>query len=296
MTATPPLPPGEGRGEGVINAEAAKTRTPTQIYHFLLPDPGMADYKDKTAKALNPDAFERIKKWRKQFTRPFDAEEIRVLLKLSEKIDLLWAEHAKQLAADRDRTEDALAVWPRNRAEGPITTTSEKDRVRANGIFNENSRTASAYRRLKLVMDYWCALWFWPIDKTDMLPDRVEFLMEIGLLILGNVLDTGPQQGDLDLTCDPPLPPGEGHTSAQLQANKELSHTETRRHGVKNGGEREIDGRSDVALAGRSGAQSGRESPPTSGQHLGPDATHRSSSLLRASVSPCLRVRIKRRG
>ena len=21
-------------------------------------------------------------------------------------------------------------------------------------------------------MDYWCALWFWPIDKADELPDR----------------------------------------------------------------------------------------------------------------------------
>ncbi len=51
-------------------------------------------------------------------------------------------------------------------------------------------------------MDYWCALWFWPIEQSELLPDRASFLMEIGLLVHGNVLDTGPAQGELDLAAD----------------------------------------------------------------------------------------------
>ena len=47
-------------------------------------------------------------------------------------------------------------------------------------------------------MDYWCALWFWPIDKADLLPDRDTFLMEIGLLLTGNVLDTRVEQGEME--------------------------------------------------------------------------------------------------
>lgn len=47
-------------------------------------------------------------------------------------------------------------------------------------------------------MDYWCSLWFWPIDQSEQLPDRETFLMEIGLLLSGNVLPTEPKkQSDL---------------------------------------------------------------------------------------------------
>ena len=42
-------------------------RRPDEIYHFLLPDPGMADYSDKTAKSLYPQEFVRLKNWRKEF-------------------------------------------------------------------------------------------------------------------------------------------------------------------------------------------------------------------------------------
>ncbi len=174
-------------------------REPHQVYHFLLPDPGMADYKDKVAKSLAPDEFEKIKKWRKEFTKSFTNDDIDTLQHYSTKVDELWAEHTRQLAHDRQHTEDELPVWGQPESASPIrTTTREKDRIRAEGIFNLNAKTASAYRRLKMVMDYWCALWFWPIDKADLLPDRDTFLMEIGLLLTGNVLDTRVEQGEMD--------------------------------------------------------------------------------------------------
>ena len=37
------------------------------VYHFLLPDPGMAGYRNKDAKALEPEHFARIASWRKEF-------------------------------------------------------------------------------------------------------------------------------------------------------------------------------------------------------------------------------------
>ena len=74
------------------------------------------------------------------------------------------------------------------------TTNIWKDRIRAQGIYSEGTRTASPYRRLKLVMDYWCALWFWPIEAAERLPDRDEFLNEIALVLTGSVYqpDLGP--------------------------------------------------------------------------------------------------------
>ncbi len=163
------------------------------VYHFLLPDPGMAAYADKAAKALMPKRFERIREWRKSFFKPFADEQIAELEALSDRVDLLWATHAEQLARDHRETEDTLPVWGQPApARERRTTNTWKDRIRAQGIFSEGgTRTASPYRRLKLVMDYWCALWFWPIEAADQLPDRDEFLNEITLVLTGAVFQPG---------------------------------------------------------------------------------------------------------
>lgn len=41
------------------------------------------------------------------------------------------------------------------------------------------------YKRLKTAMDAWCALWLWPLDKADLLPDRREFLEGMRLILDG---------------------------------------------------------------------------------------------------------------
>ena len=45
-------------------------------------------------------------------------------------------------------------------------------------------------------MDYWCALWFWPIHDAHRLPDRDEFLNEVSLVLTGSVYQpgVGPEQ------------------------------------------------------------------------------------------------------
>ena len=58
-------------------------------------------------------------------------------------------------------------------------------------MLSEGTRTASPYRRLKLVMDYWCALWFWPIRESERLPSRQEFLNEVSLALTGSVYQPG---------------------------------------------------------------------------------------------------------
>ena len=167
-------------------------RPPGTVYHFLLPDPGMASYADKAAKALEAQHFERIKAWRKTFFQPFTKADIAELEALSDRVDALWALHAEQLARDRLETEDSLPVWGQPAATRQRRTANEwKDRIRAQGVFSEGTQTASPYRRLKLVMDYWCALWFWPIRDAANLPSRDEFLTEVSLALTGNLFRPG---------------------------------------------------------------------------------------------------------
>ena len=152
----------------------APRRSAGTVYHFLLPDPGMAGYADKAAREMEPATFEHIAAWRKRFCAPFDACEAAELETLSDRVDQLWALHAEQLARDRGATEDALPVWGRPDGDTRGTTNTWKDRIRAQGVFSDDARSASPGRRLKLAMDYWCALWFWPIRDADKLPDRDE--------------------------------------------------------------------------------------------------------------------------
>ncbi len=174
----------------------APTRPPGAVYHFLLPDPGMASYRDKAAKTLEPANFETIKAWRSAFFQPFTEEEVEVLEALSTSVDEHWAEHVKQQAADRAATEDALPVWGQPEPKRPRTANEWKDAIRRQGVHSEGTRTAGPYRRLKLVMDYWCALWFWPIAEAHRLPSRDEFLNEVMLVLTTSLYqpDIGPSQ------------------------------------------------------------------------------------------------------
>lgn len=184
----------------------APTRKTSEVYHFLLPDPGMANYTDKVAKSLYPDDIARLNAWRKEIKKPLEGYEIQRLQQLSDTIDLLWAEHTQQVAADRKRTEDPLALWPVSTTADIASTRAQKEAIRTTGLLNQDDDYATPYRRLKLVMDYWCALWFWPITQSSHLPSREQWWLEIGAILEGNIIDLDPQ-GQIDFAGAPVAQP-----------------------------------------------------------------------------------------
>ncbi len=167
------------------------------IWHFLLPDSGMANYNDKVVKQLAPGEMEDIKKWRKKFIQPFDEGEVTTLLRYSQSIEKLWRKHVEQQQNIRERTNDVVPVIGQEATmkQSAWTTTQDKDKILQQELLSENVRNSSPYRRLKLVMDYWCALWFWPIEKAHLLPSRDEFLMDLSLIIEGQVYEAQLQEG-----------------------------------------------------------------------------------------------------
>ncbi len=200
-------------------------RAADEIYHFLLPDPGMALYTDKVAKSLYGEDFERLKRWRKGFTRAFEPHEIARLQQLSGRIDELWAEHTQWLARDRARTEDALTAWPAAESDAPNIPRLEKEAIRRQGLFNEDADLATPFRRLKLVMDYWCALWFWPIQESASLPSREQWWMEVGAVLEGNIVDLAPQP-EMKFTLEPspePLVPKAQPAFADFETQPQLA-------------------------------------------------------------------------
>ena len=71
-----------------------------------------------------------------------------------------------------------------------LSSLEQKDQILAQELYADGLANSSAYGRLKLAMDYWCALWFWPITQAGQLPSRDEWLFELETLLLGDTIQT----------------------------------------------------------------------------------------------------------
>ena len=159
-----------------------------QIYHFLLGDPGMCKYSDKVIKSLEPDKINLIKKWNKKFVSPVTDDDVITLLRLSAIIDELWEAQVKLRKEVEAKTRDVLSIYGHNDEQANShTTIRQKDKIYSELYKSEHMKNAGPYARLKFAMDYWCALWFWPIEKAELLPTRSEFLFDMSLILEGTV-------------------------------------------------------------------------------------------------------------
>ena len=159
-----------------------------RVYHFLAFDPGMALYKDKAVKDLEPEAMGIISDWNKKLKNSYTKEEVQALRHLSLTVDKLWEKQIKQQRKMRAETKDSLSVYGHSEGE-TVSKTSirQKDAIYSQYYLSEHERNAGPFARLKFAMDYWCSLWFWPIDKAHELPTRDEFLMDMSLVLEGTV-------------------------------------------------------------------------------------------------------------
>lgn len=174
-------------------------RAKGQIWHFLVPDAGMSKYTDKGIKAMYPAQIKAIDAWRKEFCRPFTVDEVAALERISGVIDTLWAEHARIQAEVRKTTADPYGIFGQPACSGVVSPYSEKEALVDQQMYAKSLEHSTVYRRLKLVMDYWCALWMWPIEKADDLPSREQWLFDIENLIAHDVVSSGPENEQLDI-------------------------------------------------------------------------------------------------
>jgi hypothetical protein len=166
----------------------SEARPSRSVYHFLAPDNGMCAYGDAVVKKMCPKEMKRISEWRSGFREAFDSGDAETLERLSNAVDRLWTRHVEQLRALRAQTAHEFAVWgqPARENHGGRLTTREREALFSKALRPEKG-PSSSYQRLKFVMDYWCALWFWPIERVDLLPSRHEFLLEVGSALEGTM-------------------------------------------------------------------------------------------------------------
>ena len=181
-----------------------------QIWQFLVPNKSMAEYKDKDVKALFPNEIETLNKRRKALFRQITKNDTDLMEDLSQKAEKLWQSWAKELSELRSQTTDPYDIYGHKAQDKELTLSYQEKNQLTESLQNGDGSTESGeFMRLKMAMDYWCALWFWPIDKADEFPTLDEFLADMSMLLSSEVLDTAQEekviQVDLFTTLKPAI-------------------------------------------------------------------------------------------
>ena len=154
---------------------------PDKAYHFLLPHPDMLGHAaNKFLKVnLDPSIVQLFAQRRSEYKNVLSEDEIDKLTRISKVLDVLFVRHTVLLAQCREATQDDMEVWGADFEIKQQTEHSEKERYRE--LLNPSSMDhhITDYQLLKLVMDYWCALWFWPAEHELAPPSREEYIEDI---------------------------------------------------------------------------------------------------------------------
>ncbi|MGB8705165.1 MAG: hypothetical protein WCD31_09065, partial [Gillisia sp.] len=154
-------------------------RKENEIYHFLLADKGMVPSAGiKLLKEEFPEEVARVREWRSEMCTPIRGEEFKRLQKISEAIDYLLEEHYLIQSSINRETQVKEEFFGAYEADEQVQLSAksydEKER-----LAKQRNQTNAPYYKLKLVMDYWCSLWFWDVRDASHLPTRTEWYDDI---------------------------------------------------------------------------------------------------------------------
>lgn len=208
------------------------------IHHFLLPAQGWgAVASEKEAKNLAPDDAKRLADWRKGMLKDPSTKrkqgqkltQVQRLQGLARRAEYLWELVIKRLELSERDISRRIHVWGADDLREPGEEIVSREQIRKDLEF-----PGTPFWRLKTLMDAWCALWFWPLDKAGLLDGSDEIYERLK----DNVLDTVPP-APAEVEVPDPDPAGFpqtweaaslfGETSAQIPINQSKPRPKTTR-------------------------------------------------------------------
>ena len=172
LTAVPRREPVANLAAAIDAGETRDANASGRIHQFLLPSAtwgAAADAKD--LKKLAVDEIKAMKAWKKSVTgKEPTKEQAKKLTNLAARVETLWAITLSKMRIAEEQIRRDIDLW------GLIPERNSKN-VRREQIERELLHDAEgAYLRLRLIMDAWNALTFWPLTEADALPDLDEWL------------------------------------------------------------------------------------------------------------------------
>ncbi len=182
-----------GAGTGGIEPKAigAAKLGENQVWHFLVPHKDMSAYKDKDVRALFSKEMNTLQKRRKELLKKITAGDAEQMAGISRKAEKLWRSWAKKLADLRKKTTDPYEIYGCDAEHSTSALTyREKNDLVTRIQSGDGTSESGEFMRLRMAMNYWCALWFWPIDKADKFPSLSQFLCEMNMLLSSETFGT----------------------------------------------------------------------------------------------------------
>ena len=167
--------------EAIDAGESRDHNAAGRIHQFLLPSAtwgAAADAKD--LKKLAKDEIAAMKAWKRAVTgKEPTNEQKKKLANLAARVESLWAITLSKMRIAEEQIRRDINLWGR---ESEHTAKNvRREQIERELLHNEEG----AYLRLRLVMDAWNALTFWPLTATEELP-----LLDAWLAALTDILGT----------------------------------------------------------------------------------------------------------
>ncbi|MFE7038985.1 hypothetical protein ACFU9X_05870 [Streptomyces atratus] len=153
------------------------------VHQFLLPSPGWGSVAgSKEAKELAKEGVEQLATWKKGILqRPKRSKASRAkkepasqfsrLRDAARRVEFLWTLVAKRMELSEQAIARRIDVWGADPSDPEYAFLHRPDQaVPKEQVLEDLFNAADTpYWRLKKIMDAWCALWFWPVDKAGLL-------------------------------------------------------------------------------------------------------------------------------
>ncbi|WP_405473961.1 hypothetical protein [Streptomyces canus] len=167
------------------------------VHQFLLPSPGWAAVAgSKEAKELAKGGVEQLAAWKKgilqrpkrstahlntdgspklnlktKAPKPEASSQFTKLRDAARRVEFLWAAVVKRMELSEKEIARRIDLWQADPADPEYAFLQHPDQAVPKEKVLEDLFNAvdTPYWRLKKVMDAWCALWFWPVDKAGLL-------------------------------------------------------------------------------------------------------------------------------
>lgn len=164
------------------------------IHHFLLPAKGWGsavEVPKQVRDLVDAEKLKALKAWRKDITKALSITQSLRLTALARRVEVLWEMTLRRLRVAEAEASRRIDLWGREAQEDAGSTVSREE------IEAYLAAPGSAYRRLRLVMDAWCALWFWPLTTDVTPPSLDEWLGALEGLLGKQVKDAKGTDGTL---------------------------------------------------------------------------------------------------
>ncbi|MGO9793906.1 MAG: restriction endonuclease subunit M [Solirubrobacteraceae bacterium] len=184
----------EGRALGAASLDSG------EVHHFLLPASGWGAVRGaQDPRQLHPTAVEALKKWHKTVTGALSKPDSVRYVALARRVEALWQLATARLTlAERDLRR-SLSLYPGSAANTGSALMTRAALEAALGGAN------TPLARLRLVMNAWCAMWFWPLDPPGQIapPTNERWLAALeGLLGVDPADRPAAEPAQIDLFAD----------------------------------------------------------------------------------------------